>query len=183
MNQEQNSSRPQSGAESFPRRIENSRRVIGSLKAKADKKRRVSEKLADWMTGAFGSMNFLFVNVVWFAVWIVINLGLIPGITPFDPFPFGLLTMIVSLEAIILAITVLISQNREEKVGDVRQEIDLQLDIIAEDELTKLLQMVSLLLEKNGIDVSGDEVLQSMLQPTSVDKIEEAIEQEVMHQH
>jgi uncharacterized membrane protein len=183
MDQEQKNRRTQSGAESLPRRIENSHRVISSLKAKADRKRSPAEKLADWMTGAFGSMTFLLVNAAWFAAWIIVNVGIIPGIKPFDPFPFGLLTMIVSLEAIILAITVLISQNREEKVGDLRQEIDLQMDIIAEDELTKLLQMMSLLLEKNGIDVSGDEVLQSMLQPTSVDKIEEAIEQEVMHQH
>ncbi len=181
MSQDKQNRSVQPGAESIPRRIENSRRVISSLKAKADKKRSLSQKLADWMTGAFGSMTFLLINVAWFAVWIIINVGLIPGVTPFDPFPFGLLTMVVSLEAIILAITVLVSQNREEEVGNLRQEIDLQMDIIAEDELTKLLQMVSLLLEKNGVDVSKDEVLQSMLQPTSVEKIEEALEQEVMH--
>ena len=183
MDQAERNMNAQARAESLPRRIENSRRIIRSMKAKADERRSLSEKLADWMTETFGSMIFLVINAVWFAVWIILNVGLIPGVKPFDPFPFGLLTMIVSLEAIILAISVLISQNRAEKVGDLRQEIDLQMDVIAEDELTKLLEMVSLLLEKNGIDVSKDEVLQSMLQPTSVEKIEETLEQDVMDHH
>jgi uncharacterized membrane protein len=164
----------------IPRSVRNSRRIIRSLKAKADEKRTLSEKIADWMTETFGSMGFLLLNVIWFAAWILINIGAVPGIQPFDPFPFGLLTMIVSLEAIILAIFVLISQNRAEKIDDLRQEIDLQVDIITEDEMTKLLQMVSILLEKQGVDVASDSVLQSMLEPTSVEKIEEALEHPIV---
>jgi len=175
--------RQQPSSGNIPRSVRNSRRIIHSLKAKADEKRTLSEKVADWTTETFGSMGFVLINVAWFAVWIVINVGLIPSIQPFDPFPFGLLTMIVSLEAIILAIFVLISQNRQEKIDDLRQEIDLQVDIITEDELTKLMHMVSLLLEKQGIEVSNDEVLQSMLEPTSVEKIEEALEQQIVEHH
>lgn len=159
-----------------------SRHIIQSLKAKADRKRSLSDKIADWITGTFGSMGFLILNVLWFVIWIILNLGIIPGIVPFDPFPFGLLTMIVSLEAIVLAIFVLISQNRAEKVDDLRQEVDLQVDMIAEEEVTKLLIMVSVLLEKQGIDVSQDAELQAMLSPTNIEKLERILEQQNINQ-
>lgn len=160
--------------------VQQGRQYIHSLKIRADEKRSTSEKMADWITQSFGSMTFLIINVLWFAIWIVLNLGFIPAVEPFDPFPFGLLTMIVSLEAIILAIFVLISQNRAEKVANLRQEVDLQVDRIAEEELTKLLQMVSLLLEKQGIDVSNDEELQAMLGPTNMEELEQALEEQVV---
>jgi uncharacterized membrane protein len=164
-------------------RLHYSRRIIRSLKAKADARRSRAEKIADWLTENFGSMPFLVINFLWFSIWIVINVGLIPGIKPFDPFPFGLLTTIVSLEAIGLAIIVLISQNRAAKIADLREEVDLQVDIITEEEITKLIQMVKLLLEKQGIDLSDDEDLPAMLKPTNVRKIETALEQQVVDQH
>ena len=114
---------------------------IKSVKGRADQRRRLSERIADALTIGFGSMAFLVVNVVWFVVWIVINVGLVPGIEPFDPFPFGFLTMVVSLEAIALAIIVLMSQNRAAKIADLREEVDLEIDRMAEAELTKLLQL------------------------------------------
>jgi uncharacterized membrane protein len=160
--------------------VRSSRRIIKSLKAKADSKRTWPQKIADWMTLNLGSIGFLAANVVWFTSWIVVNSGLIPGIEPFDPFPFGLLTMIVSLEAIMLAIFVLISQNRSQQIDDLREEIDLQVDIITEEEITKLLQMVSALMEKNGIDISKDKVLDSMIRPMNVHKLEKALEKQVM---
>jgi uncharacterized membrane protein len=159
--------------------ISSSRHIIRSLKAQADEKRTLSEKIADWITNTFGTMTFLVINVIWFVVWLVWNTEIIPGVEPFDPFPFGLLTTIVSLEAIILAIFVLISQNRAERVDDLRQEMDLQVDMIAEEELTKLMRMVSLLLEKNGIDISQDEELQGMLAPTNVEKLEKILENQI----
>jgi uncharacterized membrane protein len=162
------------------RRLNTSRSIIRSLKAKANAKRTPAEKIADWMTESFGSFGFLVINAIWFFVWIVMNVGVIPGIQPFDPFPFGLLTTIVSLEAIILAIFVLISQNREAKIAELREEIDLQVDIITEQELTKLLEMMRVLLEKNGVDLSTDEDLKLMLRPTDVDKLEKVLEQEVL---
>lgn len=163
----------------FPR---TSRHIITSLKAKADAKRTLTEKLADWITSTFGSIGFLTLNVVWFALWIVLNVSLIPGVVPFDPFPFGLLTMIVSLEAIVLAIFVLIAQNRAERVDNLRQEVDLQVDMIAEEEVTKLLLMVSVLLEKQGVDISADSELQGMLSPTNIEKLERILEQQHINQ-
>lgn len=156
--------------------VASSRRIIKSMKSKAAAKRNFSERCADFMTSAFGSNIFLILNSIWFVVWIVINLDFVPGIKAFDPFPFGLLTMIVSLEAIILSIFVLIAQKRTSHVDDLREEIDLQIDIITEQELTKLMQMVGLLLEKNGIDTSKDKEIIKMLKPTSMNRIEEALE-------
>lgn len=157
-----------------------SRRIIKSLKAEADKKRAVSEKIADAMTAACGSITFLALNAAWFILWIIWNVGWIPDLKPFDPYPFGLLTMIVSLEAIILAIFVLISQNRGSKIDDLREEVDLQVDIITEQELTKLMAMVTILLEKNGVNISKDEELQEMLKPTNFEKIKKALEKQVV---
>lgn len=160
-----------------------SRRIIRSLKAKADAKRTRAEAIADWMTARLGSIYFLVANGVWFTLWILINIGAISGIAPFDPFPFGLLTMIVSLEAIILAIFVLISQNRSAQVDDLREEIDLQVDIITEEELTKLMKMTKILMEKNGIDLSNDKELQAMLKPANVSKIEKILEKQVLENY
>lgn len=157
-----------------------SRRIIKSLKAKADAKRTPAEIIADWMTERLGSIPFLVLNILWFVSWITINTGLIPGIAPFDPYPFGLLTTTVSLEAIILAIFVLMSQNRAEQVDDLREEIDLQVDIITERELTKLIKMTEILMEKNGIDVSRDTELQEMIKPTNLENIEKSLEKQIM---
>jgi uncharacterized membrane protein len=158
-----------------------SRHAICCVKAREDAKRTLGERAADWISARVGSMGFLVLNVVWFAVWIVINLGLIPGVPPFDPFPFGFLTMIVSLEAIVLSIFVLIAQNRSERIDELREEVDLQIDMIAEEELTKLLRMVSQLLEKHGIDPSADAELQGMIAPTNVEKIERVLEDQIVH--
>ena len=160
-----------------------SRQIITSLKAKTDARRSISEKIADSTTNAFGSIPFLVINITLFFLWIIINLNLIPRITPFDPFPFGLLTMIVSLEAIVLSIFVLISQNRASTIEDLRSEIDLQVDLITEQELTKLMQIVSLMAQKNGIDLSQDKELTKMLKPLPREKIERALEKQIFPTH
>ena len=156
------------------------KRIIRSIKAKADAKRTASEKFADLLTGHFGSMLFLWINAVLFAAWILINTGYIAGIPAFDPFPFSLLTTIVSLEAIILAIVVLGAQNRSMKVDDLREEIHLQINIVAEKEITKIMQMMSLLLEKQGIDLSQDPELKRLLKPISEEELQKSLEKELL---
>jgi uncharacterized membrane protein len=150
-----------------------------SLKARANEKSGIAERLADQMTLGFGSMVFLTINCIWFLVWMVINLGWVPAFPPFDPFPFGLLTMIVSLEAIILAIIVLISQNRAARIADLREEVALQVEEISEQEVTKILELLVQLLDSQGIDLAKDKELQTMLQPTDTDTLTEALEKEV----
>ena len=159
---------------------ESRRKILKSIKAKADAKRTNMEKMADWMTSKFGSNTFLLFNVFLFISWILINTNKIDGISVFDPFPFSLLTTIVSLEAIILAIFVLISQNRTAKVDDLREETHLQLNLISEREITKLIKMTALLLEKHGIDLSEDPELKKMIRPVSEEEIQKKLEKEIL---
>ena len=84
------------------------------------------QKSADWIAEFSGSIAFFLINAGFFFVWIIVNTGFVPGVNPFDPFPFGLLTMSVSLEAIFLSIFVLISQNRQAAKDRVRSDIEYE---------------------------------------------------------
>jgi len=96
------------------------------------------DRLADRLTAGIGTMKFVYVNAAWFGVWIVVNTGLIAGVISFDEFPFGLLTMIVSLEAIFLSLFVLISQNRSDAKDRLRSELDYRVNVKAELEIGQL---------------------------------------------
>jgi len=138
--------------------IEQNIQTIVNLRLTAEHHRTREERLADAITDFSGRMYFAYFHLVWFGVWIVINLGLF-GIQPFDPFPFGLLTMIVSLEAIFLATFVLISQNRISAEADRRADLDLQIGLLAEHELTRALKMLDAIQDKLGIDNDTDKEL------------------------
>lgn len=138
------------------------------------------ERIADYMTSNLGSTTFLLVNIIFFIFWVLINTNQIKSVPPFDPFPFSLLTTFVSLEAIILAIVVLISQNRTVKVDDLREETHLQINLIAEKEITKLMKMLAILLEKQGVDLSQDPELKKLLKPISEEEIEKRLEKEIL---
>ena len=159
--------------------VQRRRRAIKSFKAKADAKRTPVEKFADFLTAKFGTVTFLALNFIWFTVWILINTGKIPSVEMFDPFPFGLLTMIVSLEAIGLAIIVLISQNREARISELREEIELQLNTISETEVTKLINLMALLLEKQGFKIDDDPELKKMLKPIDSAELARQLENEL----
>ena len=94
--------------------------------------RRVQDHTADSITSIAGSMRFVYIHVIWFGVWIALNVGLIKVNREFDKYPFGLLTMIVSLEAIFLSTFVMISQNRQAKRSDLRSELDFENNIRGE---------------------------------------------------
>jgi CRP/FNR family cyclic AMP-dependent transcriptional regulator len=96
------------------------------------------ERLSDFLTNVAGDIRFVYFNFLWFAIWIVVNQGWIPGVEAFEPFPFGLLTMIVSLEAIFLSLFVLISQNRQAARDKVRNDIEYDVNIRAELEIKDL---------------------------------------------
>jgi len=108
----------------------------------------IGDRLADRLTTGIGTMRFVYANAVWFGVWIAVNTGLIPGLAPFDPFPFGLLTMIVSLEAIFLSLFVLISQNRSNAKDRLRSELDYRVNLKAELEIGQLHEKVDRLREE-----------------------------------
>jgi uncharacterized membrane protein len=101
-----------------------------------------AEQVSDWIVCTAGSGPVLFLHVVWFAAWVIMNVDLIRGIRPFDRFPFPFLTMTVSLEAIFLALFVLASQNRLARQADKRSHLDLQVDLLAEREMTAVLQLL-----------------------------------------
>lgn len=159
-------------------KITRRRRIIRSFEAKALGHRKFTEKIADQVTSAFGSFTFGVLHVYWFALWVALNTGLIVWITPFDPFPFGLLTMIVSLEAIFLSILVLLSQNRAGQVASLREELHLQVDLIAEEEITKVLELLSEIREKVGIK-RDDPELTRMLQRIDTSYIESSLQRQV----
>jgi uncharacterized membrane protein len=101
-------------------------------------RRTVVQKAADWIAEFSGSIAFLVIHLVIFAAWIIVNLGIIPGIRPFDQFPFGLLTMAVSLEAIVLSVFVLLSQNRQAAKDHIRSDIEYDVNLKAELEIAHL---------------------------------------------
>lgn len=101
-----------------------------------------AERVSDWITDAASRSSVVLAHAVWFVGWIVINVGWVPGVRAFDPFPFQLLTTAVSLEAIFLTLFVLASQNRMTQQGDKRAHLDLQIDMLAEREMTAVLQLL-----------------------------------------
>jgi uncharacterized membrane protein len=106
--------------------------------------RTLQGRIADAITTFSGSMAFVYIHAVWFGLWILLNVGLlhVRHLSEFDPFPFGLLTLIVSLEAIFLSTFVLISQNRLAQASERRAELDLQVNLLAEQKATKVLEML-----------------------------------------
>jgi uncharacterized membrane protein len=151
--------------------------AIRAIKAVHARDRTVIQRVADGMTKIAASTWFLSSHVLWFAGWIAINTGLTP-LRIFDPFPFGLLTMVVSLEAIFLSIFVLMAQNRESAIAELREELTLQVNLRMEAEVTKTLQLVAGLYTRLGHRVGDDPELQEMLQPLDP----RSIERELMEQ-
>jgi uncharacterized membrane protein len=96
----------------------------------------LQDKVADKITAFAGSMAFVYLHAILFMAWIVVNL--IAGRNGFDPFPFGLLTLIVSLEAIFLSTFVMLSQNRQSKHADLRADLDYEINVKAESEISEI---------------------------------------------
>jgi uncharacterized membrane protein len=135
--------------------IERYIRTIVHLKMSAARERNSQDKVADAITGFSGRMTFIYFHIIWFAAWVILNTGWL-GNSPFDPYPYGLLTTIVSLEAIFLSTFVLISQNRMGQLSEQRADLDLHIDLLTEYEITRVLQMLDAIQEKIGIDNSQD---------------------------
>ncbi len=146
-------------------------RATRAIKAEHAAKRNSMQVLADRLTRAASSATFLAIHALWFAIWISWNVGLL-HLRRFDPYPFGLLTMIVSLEAIFLSIFVLMAQGRDAEIGELREEIALQVSLRTEEEVTKTLQLVAGLYTRLGQRLSEDRELNEMLKPLDAGEIE-----------
>jgi uncharacterized membrane protein len=153
--------------------------TIVRLEEAAKAERAKSDQIADVIANFCGSMPFVWAHLIWFAAWIFINT--LPGIDHFDPFPFNFLTLIVSLEAIFLSTFILISQNHETRLSERRNQLDLQINLLTEQENTKMLTLLGRIAEKVGVKIDDDPSLQVLEQATRpeqlVDQIEEATKQ------
>ncbi|MBI4992287.1 MAG: DUF1003 domain-containing protein [Candidatus Harrisonbacteria bacterium] len=157
-----------------------SRQIVRSFEAKLSGRKTRAERITDYLTRIFGSMNFFLFNLSWFSVWLIWNFGLVPFLPVFDPYPFVLLITIVSLEAICLSVLVLITQNRAAKVDRLRSEVDLQINMIAEQEITKAISLLGILLEKHGINIQEDPEIQKMLKRVDLWGIEKKLEKQLL---
>lgn len=146
------------------------------LKSYVEFERKWTDIMARFLTKFFGSVWFLNANLVFIFVWIIVNLGWIPGVHPFDPYPFPLLLMLAAFSAMLLAIIVLINQNRQGEMADVRQRIDLEVNVRAENEITKILKMLDELHASLGM-VKSDRELDRMKEKIDIAEIKEDIEQ------
>ncbi len=141
-----------------------------------ERQRRVQERVADSITRFTGSMGFVYLHVVVFGLWIVINLGWIPGIPKFDP-SFVVLAMAASVEAIFLSTFVLITQNRMQAAADKRADLDLQISLLSEHEVTRLITMVTEISRRMGVKASNDPELQELSQDVAPEKVLETMEE------
>ena len=150
---------------------------IMRLDKDTSRQRSIAEHVADKITTFAGSTPFIIFHIVWFGGWILVNLRVIPGISPFDPFPFSFLTLVVSLEAIFLALLVLKSQNRMTKEADKRAHIDLQINMLAEQEGTKILNMIQRIGKHLGLEEEIDEAMQQLSQETDVNQVAKTLDE------
>ena len=132
--------------------------AVAKLEESFVKNRSKAEKLADWIGGFSGSVTFVLLHVVVYGFWILINVKLIPGIRAFDPYPFLLLSVVVSIEAIFLSTFVLMKQNRMSRRADQRGHLDLQINLLAEREMTAVLQLLVRISAQLGVHDSGEEI-------------------------
>lgn len=155
--------------------IERNIRTIIRLRLQTANKRNLQDRIADSITSFSGHIVFVYVHLVWFGAWIVLNTGRM-GVHPFDPFPYGLLTMVVSLEAIFLSTFVLISQNRLSEESEYRTNLNLQIALLTEHEVTRVLQMLDAIQEKMGIDNDEDSELADLEMETKPEDVLTEIE-------
>ncbi|MEP6757043.1 MAG: DUF1003 domain-containing protein [Chthonomonadales bacterium] len=152
--------------------------TIAEMERSAKAERSPIDKITDLIAAFCGSTTFVWVHIIWFGGWLVLNL--MPIKKHFDPFPFSLLTLVVSLESIFLTVFVLISQNQQGVIAERRNHLDLQVNLIAEQENSKMLSMLKDIMDHLGIENSDPEVevLREETRPDQMaQQIKETIEQ------
>jgi uncharacterized membrane protein len=155
--------------------VERNIRTLAVLKRQRSRRRTAQDRIADAITAFSGSMLFAYIHAVLFGGWILVNTGRF-GMRAFDPYPYQLLTMAVSLEAIFLSTFVLVSQNRMAKEADRRADLDLQIDLLAEHETTRVLQMLDAIQDRLGIANEEDRELRELEQQCTPEIVLEHLE-------
>jgi uncharacterized membrane protein len=134
------------------------------------------ERVAGAITNFSGSMRFVYVHVALYGTWIAANLGWLPGLEPWDP-TFVVLAMIASVEAIFLSTFILITQNRMAAAADRRAELDVQISLLAEAEITKLVELVSEIAARMNVPVAEHEEIEEMKRQVAPEAVLDAIEE------
>jgi len=151
--------------------------AIAKLEHDARDRRTPTERVSDVITKLVGNLGFLLAQLILISGWGLVNLHVIPGLKAFDPFPFGVLALIVSSESVFLTIFVLISQSRMARQSERRSHLDLQVGMLAEQELTTILQMLQKLCQHMGVNVdSSKQEVQSFSKTTDVHKLASELE-------
>lgn len=153
------------------------RNIETLLETRRREERRASiqQKVADAITRFAGSMPFVYIHTVFFGLWGIVNLGWV-GLRPFDP-SFVVLAMLASVEAIFLSTFILISQNRMSAIAETRADLDLQISLLSEHEITRLLQLVSRIAEKLAIEEGGAPDLAELKRDVAPEKVLDKIEE------
>jgi uncharacterized membrane protein len=155
-------------------------RTISRLEHDALQTRSLAERISDVLTRAVGSIPSITLHAAWFGAWILINTGLLPWIAPFDPFPFGVLTLIVSTEGVLLAIIILISQNRMIRQADRRAHLDLQISLLAEQETTMVLHTLRRIARQLGLpEDDRDAEATRLIEQTDVESMMHHLEEQL----
>ena len=139
--------------------------------------RSLTDQIAVFITDTLGSMKFLVFCILLFSLWICLNLHFLPPLKPFDPFPFPILEMLVSLFAIVLSVSVLINQNRQGKIEKIRRQVEFEVNVRAENEITKILNMLHEMHQRMGLDTKEDKELEEMKETTDVKLIHQALDE------
>jgi len=158
--------------------LERNIETLLELRCQLERERSLQDRIADWITRFSGSMLFVYLHAIWFGVWIAVNLGWLQrfDIPVFDSFPFGLLTMIVSLEAIFLATFVLVSQNRQAEIEDERADLDLQINLLSEHEITRMLALVDAIAKHLGLAEASDAEIEELEEEVKPDLVLQELE-------
>ena len=167
-------SQPHSAAELTRRNVE---RVM-ALEAAEHEKASLADRIADAITAFSGSIRFVWINLALIGGWMVAN-RLLPPRDRLDPFPFPLLTLVLSVEAIFLAIFILMSQNRAARISEKRGHLDLQLNLLSEQENTKMLLMLEQIGQAVGAEFNEGAEVRVLAEATEPEALSEQIDQAV----
>jgi uncharacterized membrane protein len=151
-------------------------RTMLDVRRATEREKAVDERVADAITSFTGSMKFVYLHAAFFGGWLAVNVGAAPGVRPFDPFPFVMLAMIASVEAIFLSTFVLISQNRMAALADKRADLDLQINLLAEHEVTRLIGLVDRIAARVGVAPRRPHDLDELKQDVQPERVLEEIE-------
>ena len=141
-------------------------------------RRSYSERFADSVGVFAGSLTFVVLHLLLLIAWLVMNSGKFSGVRPFDRYPFSLLGVIVAVEAVILSSFILMRQNRMMRRGERRDHLNLQIDLLSEKEITKLLQMVRAICGRMGLEnIMADKEIRELSQNTSIESLSQTLEE------